>query len=51
MAEIREPPRTLKEFENLSWNQKRQLKESSPDVYWSFIWQIREIENRKEDCL
>lgn len=48
MAEIREPPRTLEEFENLSWNQKRQLKESSPDVYWSFIWQIREIENGKE---
>lgn len=51
MAEIREPPRTLEEFENLSWGQKRQLKESSPDVYWGFIGQIREIENRKEDCL
>ena len=44
---IREPPKTLREFENLAWNQKRQLKESSPDVYWSFIWQIRENENRK----
>lgn len=40
----REPPRALKEFENLTWSQKRQLKESSPDVYWSFIWQIRESE-------
>lgn len=44
----REPPQTLKEFENLSWSQKRQLKESSPDVYWSFIWQIKN-KDRKEN--
>lgn len=46
MAEIREPPRTLEEFENLSWSQKRQLKEISPDVYWSFIWRIQEGEKK-----
>lgn len=45
---IREPPKTLREFENLTWSQKRQLKESSPDVYWSFIWQIKN-EERKEN--
>nr|WP_297935179.1 hypothetical protein [uncultured Blautia sp.] len=48
MAEIREPPRTLEEFENLTWSQKRQLKESSPDVYWGFIWQIKN-KDRKEN--
>ncbi len=45
---IREPPKTLREFENLTWSQKRQLKESNPDVYWSFIWQIKN-EDRKEN--
>lgn len=46
MAEIREPP-TFDEFMKMSWTEKRRLKELNPDVYWSFIWQIREIENRK----
>ena len=46
MAKIRKPPWTLKEFENLSRNQKRQLKESSPDVYWGGIWQIQEGEKK-----
>ena len=41
MAEIREPPRTLEEFEKLSWSQKRQLKENFPDTYWFFIACIR----------
>lgn len=46
---IREPPRprTLEEFENLSWNQKRQLKEENSDAYWDFIWQIQEREGRR----
>ena len=43
---IREPPKTLREFENLTWSQKRQLKESSPDVYWGFIWRIQEGEKK-----
>lgn len=41
MAKIRKPPWTLKEFENLSRNQKRQLKESSPDVYWGVSGKFR----------
>jgi hypothetical protein len=45
---IRESPRTLEEFENLTWSQKRQLKESSPDVCWGFIWQIKN-KDRKEN--
>lgn len=35
MAEIREPPRTLEEFENLTWSKKR-------------IWQIKN-KDRKEN--
>ena len=46
---IREPPETLEEFEDLSWNQKRQLKESNPDVYWAFIWQIQESECKEKE--
>lgn len=49
MGTIREPPKTLEEFEILTWSQKRQLKESSPDVYWSFIWQIRELECKEKE--
>lgn len=43
-----ESPKTVTEFEQLTWNQKRQLKESSPDVYWYFIRQIKN-EERKEN--
>lgn len=49
MAEIREPPKTLREFENLTWSQKRQLKESSPDVYWFFIEQVQELECKEKE--
>lgn len=49
MTEIREPPKTLREFENLTWSQKRQLKESSPDVYWAFIGQIQELECKEKE--
>ncbi len=44
MAEIREPPRTLEEFEKLSWPEKHQVKQKFPDVYWCFIGRIREEE-------
>lgn len=44
----REPPKTVTEFEQLTWKEKRLLKEESPDVYWGFIWQIKN-EDRKEN--
>lgn len=47
--EIREPLKTLREFENLLWSQKRQLKESRPDAYWSFIRQIQESECKDKE--
>ncbi len=47
MAEIREPP-TFDEFMKMSWTEKCRLKELNPDVYWSFIWQIKN-EERKEN--
>lgn len=46
MGTIRGPPKILEEFEKLSWTENRQLKESSPDVYWAFVWQIKN-EDRK----
>lgn len=45
---IREPP-TFEEFMRMSWTEKRQLKESSPDVYWSFIRKIRELECKEKE--
>lgn len=47
MAEIREPPRTLAEFENLSWTEKHQVKQKFPDVYWCFIGRIKEKEKNE----
>ena len=43
----REPPKSLREFENLTWSQKRQLKENFPDVYWCFIGRIKEEEKNE----
>lgn len=42
----RDGPETLKEFKELSWQDKRKLKQENPAVYWSFIGQIRERERR-----
>lgn len=45
MENVREPPRTLAEFEALTWAEKSRLKRDNPALYWKFIEQIR----RKED--
>ncbi len=48
MKEVRESPKTLEEFEELSWPEKHQLKEGDPGAYWSFIWQIKNEESEDD---
>lgn len=45
MAEIREPPETVEQFEKLSWSEKAEVKRKFPAAYWQLIEQVR----RKED--
>lgn len=48
MAELREPPETVEQFEKLSWRQKAEIKRKFPETYWRFIWQIRESDSKTE---
>lgn len=48
MGRLNEVPQTLEEFEGLSWPEKHHLKDDYPEVYWSFIWQIKNEESEDD---
>nr|WP_296833391.1 hypothetical protein [uncultured Marvinbryantia sp.] len=49
MENVREPPKDLAAFEELSWPEKAEVKRKFPAAYWSYLAEIREREVLEHD--